>query len=374
MAKYKFLMILFTIAFVIMRFPCAGKAFEIECEDSPLREVLKIFADELDVNILADPKVADIKVNVSMKDVEAEDALDLILKMNGLAFNQETSNTYTVFRAADSAKYMSANTYVFKIGYAEPERIAESLRLFFPGVSFVSDKAKGTLFASGPFSDHDLGVMKAKIKQLDSKSLRIRVNYEILKIANDHVIESVLKLYKSHGGFVKNARAELNDIRSRSRSVTKANITLTPSEKESSIENVTTVPYPIAGPDGSFGVAESKAGDMFGVRAVSASEEGAVLDISVDTGHFIGPARPGFPPSSYSQRLTSVISVKNGERVLIGALSNGGLVKIISFTEDKIAPSSGGHENIPRESVTNIVNTISSGGEDYFIYLEAAIE
>lgn len=367
-------MILLTIQFAIFWFASAGKAFEIECEDRPLREVLKIFADELEVNILADPKVADIKVNVSMKDVEAEDALELILKMNGLAFNQETSNTYTVFRASDSAKYMSANTYVFKIGYAEPERVAESLRLVFPGVSFVSDSAKGTIFASGPFSDYDLGVMKSKIKQLDSKSLRIRVNYEILKIANDHLRESILKLHRSHGGFVKNARAELNDIRSRSRAVTKANITLTPSEKGSSIENVTTVPYPVAGPDGSFAVAESKAGDMFGVRALSASQEGAVLEISVDTGHFIGPARPGFPPSSYSQRLTSVISVKNGERVLIGALSNGGLNKIISFTEEKIAPSSGAHENAPRDSVTNIVNTISSGGEDYYIYLETAIE
>lgn len=370
MRKYKIFVILAFASLFYFFTARPAAAFDAEFEDKPLREVLKIFADELKVNLIADPKLTGLKVSASLRGMDAEDALELILKTNGLSFNQEAANTYTIFRASDAAKYMDANTRVFRIGYADPEKVASALRLLFPAVSFSADREKGTLFAAGPFSDYDAGVMESKVRLLDSKPLRVRVNYEIVKVSNDRVIETVVELEKAHGVFVKNARAAISRILSGASSVTKASVTLTPSEKPSTIESATTVPYAVSGPDGSFGVAESKAGDIFAVRAVSASPDAAVLEIGIDTGSFIGRPRPGTPPSSYSQKLTSVISVGDGERVLIGNLSKGGGDKIISYTEHEPGPAGGASG----ASVTGAVRRLESGAEECYVYLEANID
>ncbi|HOT76255.1 MAG TPA: hypothetical protein PK467_10740 [Candidatus Wallbacteria bacterium] len=65
--KYIFLMILFSMMLVSPQ----AAAFELECDEKPLSEVLRLFAEELGVNIIADPKTRDIKVSVSLKNIEA---------------------------------------------------------------------------------------------------------------------------------------------------------------------------------------------------------------------------------------------------------------------------------------------------------------
>ncbi|OQA77450.1 MAG: outer membrane porin HofQ [bacterium ADurb.Bin243] len=362
--KYIFLMILFSMMLVSTH----AAAFELDCDEKPLHEVLKIFADELGVNIIADPKTRDIKVSVSLKNIEPEDALELVLKTSGLAFNRESANTYTIFKSADAGKYLSVNSCVFRISYASAEKVAEGLRLLFPQVNFVPDKKGNSIFAAGNFSDGDLAVMKEKIKLLDSKTPRVKVNYEILKIENNRVIESVLKLSSSpHGGA---ARAALNDIISCSRSLVKASITLIPSEKAASIESATRVPYLVRDGDGlNTRVEESAAGDIFSVRALSAGPEGATLEFSLDTGHFIGDITSGLPPASYSQRLTGVIEVKNREKVLAGTLSRNAFDKIISCGGEGI-DMPGGYG----AGKNSVISSIRADESDCYIYMEAEID
>jgi hypothetical protein len=383
--KYiNFLICIFTAAALI--FPAfiffaalpAG-AFDLECEDRPLREVLRIIADELKVNIIADPKITDIKVSFALRDISAEEALDLILKTNQLAFNRETANTYTVFKISDSHKYMDLNSCVFKINYAAPQKVAESLQLLYPRVGFTADNSNGTIFAAGNFSDEDIAVIKSKIKLLDEAPLRIKINYEVLKIADSRVAESVLKLHETgYKNFAAASLHAINDIISHSRSLTKAVITLMPSEKESVIESVTKIPYFVNYGSGEVGVAESSAGDIFEVRAISATKDGALLEFSVNASKFIdAPAHSqthAAPPASYSQRLKSVISVKNGERVLAGQLSNEGFTKIISSNAENIFHSRNNNENTGGKRVFNIIKSAGTNRESVYIYLQAQID
>ncbi len=385
--KYiKFLIYLFSAAVfifpAIIFFPVPAGAFDLDCEERPLREVLRIIADEMKVNIIADPKTSDIKVSLSLRGVSAEDALDLILKTNGLAFNRETSNTYTVFKISDSHKYMELNSFVFKINYASPRKVAESLKLLYPRVGFTADDSNGTLFAAGHFSDEDIAVIKSKIKLLDEAPLRIKINYEVLKIADSRVAETILKLHNNGSKNFHSAAASavaINEIISHSRSLTKAVVALLPSEKESSIERVTKIPYFVNYGSGEVGVAESSAGDIFGVRAISASKDEALIEFCVNASEFIGaPAHSqtqAAPPASYSQKLKSVIKIKNGERILAGQLANEGFTKIISC---------GGEKNIyngindlnpaGQQSVYNIIKSKGYNRESVYIYLEAKID
>ena len=383
--KYnKFLIYLFSAAVVIFPaiifFTAQAGAFDLECDERPLREILRIIADEMKVNIIADPKTSDIKVSFSLRGVSAEDALNLILKTNGLGFNRETSNTYTVFKISDSHKYVELNSFVFKINYAAPQKVAESLKLLYPRVSFTADNSNGTLFAAGHFSDEDIAVIKSKIKLLDEAPLRIKINYEILKIADSRVAESIIKLHQNGSKNFKSAAAgAINDIISHSRSLTKAVVALVPSEKESSIERVTKIPYLLNYGSGEVGVAESAAGDIFGVRALSASKDEALIEFCVNASEFIGaPAHSqtqAAPPASYSQKLKSVIKLKNGERVLAGQLTNEGFIKIISCGGENNIDSSGTEFNAAgQQSVYDIIKSSATNRESIYIYIQAQID
>lgn len=354
------------ILFSMMLVSTQAAAFELECDEKPLSEVLRLFAEELGVNIIADPKTRDIKVSVSLKNIEAEDALELVLKINGLAFNRESSNTYTVFKASDAGRYLSVNSCVFRINYASAEKVAEGLRLLFPQVSFVADATKNSIFAAGHFSDGDIALMKEKIKLLDAKAPRIRVNYEILKAGTGRITESVLKIKNSGRHKESSARAALKEIVTSSGSVVKASITLMPSEKASSIESSTRVPYVVSDGGGlNARVEESAAGDMFSVRALKASPESAVLEFSLNSGHFIGDISSGRPPASYSQRLSGAVEVKNHERALIGTLNDNSIGKIISYNA--------GGASTDSESGA-LVNSAVSDKSDCYIYIEAEID
>ncbi len=383
--KYnKFLIYLFSATAVIFQviifFTAPAGAFDLECDERPLREILRIIADEMKVNIIADPKTSDIKVSFSLRGVSVEDALNLILKTNGLDFNRETSNTYTVFKISDSHKYVALNSFVFKINYASPQKVAESLKLLYPRVSFTSDNSNGTLFAAGHFSDEDIAVIKSKIKLLDEAPIRIKINYEILKIADSRVAESIIKLHQNGPeNFSAAAAGAINDIISHSRSLTKAVVALVPSEKESSIERVTRIPYFVNYGSGEVGVAESTAGDIFGVRALSASKDEALIEFCVNASEFIGaPAHSqtqAAPPASYSQKLKSVIKIKNGERVLAGQLANEGFTKIISCGGENNIDNSGAEFNaVGRQGVYDIIKSSATNRESIYIYIQARID
>ncbi len=339
-----------------------ASAFEAEFNATPVREVLKIFSKELEMNIMPDPKILDIKVSASLKNVEAEDALDLILKMNGLTFSQETENTIAVFKISDIPRYKKLNTHLFKLSGADPDELAKTLKIIYPRVDFVANKQQNSIFAAGYFSDGDLSRMRDRITEADRPAPLVRVGFEIIKI-NNNDLASALAIIKSNPSYSRQtADFVFDDIKSRGRSVTKANLTLMPGAV-SSIQKTTTVPFTLRDRHGRpVGVAETSAGDMVAVRVISASEDTVTLEFAIDTTQFLNRGGNDLPPSSSGERTRSVITVKNGEKVMVGGLATGGVKTADTVRFDTAK------KTVEFGAVTDNSN------DDYYMILQADIE
>lgn len=359
----------------------ASFAFDIECADTPLFDVLKVFSKEMGVNILPDPKARDVKVTASIKNVEAEEAFELILKLNGLTSHRETKNTFTVFKAGDEARYLTMNTHVFKLSHGDPDEVAKVLKTVYKKVDFVPDRRQNAIFAAGYFSDDDVAEMEDKIAGLDSAPPRVSVNFEIFKINNSDATDILGNASASTGPSKASADAVFRNISARGTSVTRAAITTMPGA-DSSIGRTTSVPYPVYDQYGHRqGVAESRAGDIASVRVLSASSESATLEFSIDTTRFVGPAYAGAPPSSSGERTLSVVEVRNGERVVVGGLKNGGrrVYSSLGLGSAKVKVRSGGDIEDDDETAPAEANVVYSRGssetaDDYLMTVAVKID
>jgi len=347
--------------FIFLQAP-AVSAFEAEFNATPVRDVLKIFSKELEMNLMPDPKILDIKVSASLKNIEAEDALDLILKMNGLTFSRETENTIAVFRISDIPRYMKLSTHVFKLSGADPSEAAKTLKILYPRVDFIPNKQQNSIFAAGYFSDGDLSRMRERIAEVDRPAPRVRVNFEIIKI-NNNDLASALAVIKNNPSYSRQtADFVLEDVKSRGSSVTKASLTLMPGTS-SSIQKTTTVPFTVRDGHGyPAGVAETSAGDMVAVKVISASEDSATLEFAIDTTQFMNRGGDVLPPSSSGERTRSVITVKNGEKIIAGGLATGG-VKIVDTSRYDAA-----------KKTVELGTATENSRDDYYMILQANID
>ncbi|HNY12352.1 MAG TPA: secretin and TonB N-terminal domain-containing protein, partial [Candidatus Wallbacteria bacterium] len=301
----RIIFIVFSLLFALFQRTAPAFAFDAEFNATPISQVLKIFSKELEMNIMPDPKILDIKVSASLKNMEAESALDLILKMNGLTFSQESENTIAVFKISDIPKYVKLSTHVFKLDGADPENVARTLKILYPRVDFVPNKQQNSIFVAGYFSNGDVSKMRERIAEADQPAPRVRVNFEIIKI-NNNDLANALAIIKSNPSYSRQtANFVFEDIKTRGSSVTKANLTLMPGAS-SSIRKTTTVPFTVRDEHGRpAGVAETSAGDMVAVRVISASEDSATLEFAIDTTQFISRGNDNLPPASSGERTRS---------------------------------------------------------------------
>ena len=65
--------------------PYSGEPISLDLKDADLKDVLRTFAELTKVNIAVDPDVRG-SVTVSLHDVPWDQALDVILRMNGLGY------------------------------------------------------------------------------------------------------------------------------------------------------------------------------------------------------------------------------------------------------------------------------------------------
>ena len=355
------------IFYLVQIFPAF--AFDIEVSEKPLADVLKIFSKELDLNFVAASDALELKITASIKNADASDALELILKTNLLGFNQETSNTFSIFKLSDSDKYLSASTYVFKVSNSDAAVIASMLKIAYPGIEFVADKSKGTIFAAGHFSDKQVFNIKEKIKSLDLKIPRVHLSFELFKISNRYIAETLASF---SGAAVKNPalKFDFSGVLNRGKSVTRGNIMLMPGSRNASIERASSVAYSLCDADGRVvGTAESVAGDILNARVISADGEKALIDFSLESSYFGGGSAYGAPPSKTGDRISSVIELKNGEKAFIGGIDSGGLTKVWSDNSPEC--------NMVRKlrvDGRSVGSSVNSGDEGFYIYAEVKID
>ncbi|MCC6511311.1 MAG: hypothetical protein IT423_19575 [Pirellulaceae bacterium] len=108
----------------------------IQFEDVPLSEAMKLFAEQSGLNVITSAEAGKTQITVYLKNVTALDALDAIVKANGLFYRIETSSG--IVRIATSKEYekdlssfREEQTRVFTLLYPNPIAVAQVIQQVF---------------------------------------------------------------------------------------------------------------------------------------------------------------------------------------------------------------------------------------------------
>ncbi len=125
----------------------------LDVKDADLVDVLKVLAEQSGQNIVATQNVKGT-TTVDLHNVPLKQALDLIVRTNGLDYRQ-VGNVYVVGTPADlaaqfgQAGQVATNSVAFPIKYANPADLAKQLATVIPQTAFTVDARTDTLLVTG---------------------------------------------------------------------------------------------------------------------------------------------------------------------------------------------------------------------------------
>ncbi|HZV80181.1 MAG TPA: secretin N-terminal domain-containing protein [Candidatus Binatus sp.] len=124
----------------------------LDVKNGDLLDVIKLLAQESGQNIVATQNVKGT-TTISLHDVPLREALDLIVRTNGLEYRQ-VGNIYVVGTPDELAKQFgsageTAQTVAFPIRYATPADLSKQLATVLPAGHFTIDPRTDTLLVTG---------------------------------------------------------------------------------------------------------------------------------------------------------------------------------------------------------------------------------
>ena len=104
------------------------KLISLDAEDSYLPSVLKILAEKGNLNIITGPGVTTGRISIHMKDVPVDQAVNLVVRAAGLAF-ERIGNSVVVADAQSLKEETGLSSYVVDLKYANAEDIRDALKV-----------------------------------------------------------------------------------------------------------------------------------------------------------------------------------------------------------------------------------------------------
>jgi type IV pilus assembly protein PilQ len=162
------------------------KKISVDFRDTPIDDVLRIMADQADVDIVKSPKVIGT-VTTTLTDVPLEEALNNILAAHGFAYVAGEN----MIRVAPAAEIAEKNemlvSRIYRITYASVQEVEKALQ------KFISNR--GSLSSSPATSNIIVTDSESKIKAIDTFIAEIdRITPQILVEARIYDITSKERL------------------------------------------------------------------------------------------------------------------------------------------------------------------------------------
>jgi len=114
-----------------------AKPISVEFRKTPIEDVLRIIADQADVDIVKSPKVTG-EVTVTLTDVPLEEALNNILSVHGFVHVLSQNMIRVITTAEQVEKPEALHTTTFEIVYADVTEVVKALEKFKSSKGFVS--------------------------------------------------------------------------------------------------------------------------------------------------------------------------------------------------------------------------------------------
>ena len=104
-----------------------GRPISLDADDAYLPAVLKILAEKGAENIVTGPGVTGGKLTIHLKDVPVEQAVDLVVRAAGLAY-ERIGNSILVADAKSLAEETGLSSYTITLNYADATDVQAALK------------------------------------------------------------------------------------------------------------------------------------------------------------------------------------------------------------------------------------------------------
>ncbi len=154
----------------------------LDAEDAYLPSVLKILAEKGDLNIITGAGVSAVRISIHMKDVPIEQAVNLVVRAAGLAY-ERIGNSILVAEARSLKEETGLSSYIVPLKFAQAEEVKTAISNLAAQVQI--DKSGNRLVVVT--SPRVIAEIQDIVGQLDQPARQVMLEARIVEVSIDDV-------------------------------------------------------------------------------------------------------------------------------------------------------------------------------------------
>ncbi len=160
----------------------ADKLITLDAEDAYLPTVLKILAEKGDLNIITGPGVAAGRLSIHMKDVPVDQAVNLVVRAAGLAY-ERIGNSILVADLKTLKEETGLSSYVVELKYADAHDVQAAIKNLAADITI--DAGGNRLIAVT--SPRVIAEIREVVRVLDVPAKQVMLEARIVEVSTDDV-------------------------------------------------------------------------------------------------------------------------------------------------------------------------------------------
>ena len=157
-----------------------GKLVSLDAEDANLPAVLKILAEKGDLNIITGPGVASGKLTIHMKDVPIDQAVNLVVRAAGLAY-ERIGNSILVADQKSLTTETGLSAYVVTLRFADATEVKASLRGLSDQIQ-VDHSGNRLIIVTSP---RIISEIEEVVAEIDKPARQVMLEARIVEVSTD---------------------------------------------------------------------------------------------------------------------------------------------------------------------------------------------
>ena len=171
---------LLALATTVHAAPSLDRPITLDADDAYLPAVLKILAEKGDLNIVTGPGVSGGKITIHLKDVPVEQAVNLVVRAAGLAY-ERIGNSILVAEAKALRDETGLSSYTIVLNYADASDMAAALKGLCDNIQI--DRGGNRLIVVT--SPRIISEMQAIVAQMDQPARQVMLEARIVEVSTD---------------------------------------------------------------------------------------------------------------------------------------------------------------------------------------------
>ncbi len=158
------------------------KLISLDADDANLPAVLKILAEKGNLNVITGPGVASGRITIHMKDVPVEQAVNLVVRAAGLAY-ERIGNSILVAEAKSLREETGLSSYIVNLKYADANEVKQALAGITDRIS-VDRGGNRLIVVTSP---RIISEIESIVSELDKPAQQVMLEARIVEVSTDDV-------------------------------------------------------------------------------------------------------------------------------------------------------------------------------------------